>query len=231
MGDLTILIVEYLARTAILTLLLWVMVKLQKLDYFFLGLLGSAALACALDTIPYFGHYLAVPVLYFCIWKVTHASLMPDAVFTVVVAYALMFAVKVLLFTALIGDLRTPVGDEPADELPPVPASTNTAPPNPAPLPVKATNHIVIPATNPPQATAIKSADEWLKDVTVKGVTQNGGKSMLVISAGKKNYTLATGELTSVQTPGGPCHIRLMNVSETWATVEVEGEAAYLRIP
>ena len=95
MGDITILIIEYAARTVVLTLLLWLMVKLQKLNYFFLGLLGSAAVACALDTIPYVGHYLAVPVLYLCIWKITQASLMPDAVFTVVVSYALMFAVKV----------------------------------------------------------------------------------------------------------------------------------------
>src|ERR1039457_439552 len=155
MGDTGILIIEYAARTAVLTLLLCGMVKIQKLNFFFPGLLVSAAIACALDTIPCFGHYLAVPILYLCIWKVTGASLMPDAVFTVVISYALMFAVNVLLFTA-----RGPAG------------------------PVKKNS---------------KPADEILKDVKVKGVTRNGDKSMLLISANKKTYELVTGEQTSVQ--------------------------------
>jgi len=47
MGDITVLIIEYAACTVVLTVLLWLMVKLQKLDYFFLGLLGSGALASA----------------------------------------------------------------------------------------------------------------------------------------------------------------------------------------
>jgi hypothetical protein len=65
-----ILAIEFLIHGGILLALLWIMIKLQKLDYHFLGLLGSAALAGGLDMIPHFGHMLAVPVLYFCIWKV-----------------------------------------------------------------------------------------------------------------------------------------------------------------
>ena len=228
MGDLAILIIEYAARTVVLTLLLWAMVKLQKLDYFFLGLLGSAALACALDTIPYFGHYLAVPVLYFCIWKVTHASLMPDAVFTVVVAYALMFAVKVLLFTALIGDLRMSTSSDENDPVPPAVAAAKPAPSVPAPVPVP------VPATNQhaasPVKTPSKSAEEILKEITFKGLTQNGDKSMLVVNANKKNYTLMTGETTVVQTASGTCRIRLVAMSANWATLEVNGEETVWRI-
>ena len=228
MGDLAILIIEYAARTVVLTLLLWAMVKLQKLDYFFLGLLGSAALACALDTIPYFGHYLAVPVLYFCIWKVTHASLMPDAVFTVVVAYALMFAVKVLLFTALIGDLRMSTSSDENDPVPPAVAAAKPAPSVPAPVPVP------VPATNQhaasPAKTPSKSAEEILKEITFKGLTQNGDKSMLVVNANKKNYTLMTGETTVVQTASSTCHIRLVAMSANWATLEVNGEETFWRI-
>ena len=228
MGDLAILIIEYAARTVVLTLLLWAMVKLQKLDYFFLGLLGSAALACALDTIPYFGHYLAVPVLYFCIWKVTHASLMPDAVFTVVVAYALMFAVKVLLFTALIGDLRMSTSSDENDPVPPAVAAAKPAPSVPAPVPVP------VPATNQhaasPAKTPSKSAEEILKEITFKGLTQNGDKSMLVVNANKKNYTLMTGETTVVQTASGTCRIRLVAMSANWATLEVNGEETVWRI-
>ena len=225
MGDIIIMIVEYAARTAVLTLLLWLMIKLQKLNYFFLGLLGSAALACALDTIPYFGHYLAVPVLYFCIWKVTQASLVPDAIFTVVIAYALMFAVKVLLFTALIGDLRPHIRGDENDELRSEVAAAQ--PPPPAGVSPPATNQNA--AASPAKVPA-KSTDEILKDVVVKGVTRNGDKSMVLISSNKKNYTLTMGQLTLVQTPAETLHLRLVNVSETWATVEVNGEAAYLRV-
>lgn len=228
MGDITILIIEYAARTVVLTLLLCLMVKLQKLNFFFLGLLASAAIACALDTIPYFGHYLAVPVLYLCIWKVTGASLMPDAVFTVVVSYALMFAVNVLLFTALIGDLRAHTDEGDRAEIPPAVAAAK--PVTPANAPVPATNQVVQNvSTNSPNKNA-KSAGEILKDVSVKGATRNGDKSMLILQSGKKNYELEVGVPTLLQTPSGSCHIRLLNVGATWATVEVNGEAAYLPI-
>lgn len=222
----TVLIIGYMARTVVLTLLLWIMVQLQKLDYFFLGLLGSAALACALDTIPYFGHYLAVPVLYICIWKITRASLMPDAVFTVVVSYALMFLVKILLLTALIGDLRPAADYQDQPEARSAIIGSKSAPPARAAPP--ATNQL--PAIAVPANVPAKSADDWLKDISVKGVTANGNKSMLLISANKKSYTLVMNEQTEVQTATGPCRMRLANLSEAWATVEVNGEAAYLRI-
>lgn len=228
MGDTTILILEYAARTAVLTLLLCLMVKLQKLNFFFGGLLASAAIACALDTIPYVGHYLAVPVLYLCVWKITGASLMPDAVFTVVVSYALMFAVKVLLFTALIGDLRLPVRHDETSEIPRAAAVEKPAPPVATPPP--ATNQNVESVPVSPANKPSKSADEILADFTVKGFTRNGDRSMLIISVNKKTYELAAGEATSVQTTNGACQILLMNVGETWATVEVNGEPAYLRI-
>lgn len=228
MGDITILIIEYAARTAVLTVLLCLMVKLQKLNFFFLGLLASAAIASGLDTIPYFGHYLAVPVLYLCIWKVTGASLMPDAVFTVVISYALMFAVKVLLFTALIGDLRGHVNVRDGGEIPPAaPVLKAVAPVSARP---QATNAVGQNVAAAPANKNAKSADEILKEITVKGATQNGGKSMLLISANKKIYELAMGEQTVVQIPSGSCRVRLVNVDETWASVEVNGEAAYLRI-
>src|ERR1043165_2978409 len=98
--------VGFAAQTVVLVAALWIMIKLQRLDYNFLGLLGSAALASGLDMIPYVGHYLAVPVLYVCIAMVTRADLFPDAVVTVVIAYALMFCLNMFLLAGLLGDLR-----------------------------------------------------------------------------------------------------------------------------
>src|SRR5437867_1694011 len=105
-SDILALAIEFALQTVFLILGLWIMIKLQKLDYNVLGLLGAAALASGLDMIPLAGHYIAVPVLYLCIAKVTRADLYPDAVFTVVIAYALMFAMNVFLIGALMGDLR-----------------------------------------------------------------------------------------------------------------------------
>ncbi|MGA2243944.1 MAG: hypothetical protein ABSH48_03000 [Verrucomicrobiota bacterium] len=193
------------------------MIKLQKLDYFFLGLLGSAALASALDLIPYAGHYLAVPVLYLCIWKVTRASLMPDAVFTVAVAYALMFAVRVFLLTALLPPIH------------PLPPEENPFAHRPVRV-ADAPSFVAPPVTNTRPVTNKKSADDWLKEVVLKGVTENGSKSMLLLYASTNRYNLEMNELTAVQTATGVCQMRLVNVSENWATIEVNGETAYLRL-
>jgi hypothetical protein len=210
------LLISYAARTLVLTLLLWIMVKLQKLDYFFLGLLGSAALASALDMIPYCGHYLAVPVLYLCIWKVTHASLMPDAVFTVAVAYALMFAVRVFLLMAILPPIH------------PLTAAESPFVPQPARM-AEAPSFVVAP--EPKKAPVIhKSADDWVKEIVFKGATENGKKSILLISASTNFYQLAINELATVQTSSGSCQVRLVNLSENWATLEVNGELAYMRL-
>jgi hypothetical protein len=242
------LLIHFSIQTAFLFAGLWIMILFQKLNYNFPGLLGSAALASALDLVLDLtvGHFLGielsayvttpivVAVLFFCITKVTEAG-RTDVIFTIGVGYALWFAFNMFFLTALLGHGRTHDRREKMDMLPPALVATNAAPRRADPLPAKveipvaATNEAIAPSNNAPTAPT-KSADDWLKDVTVKGATQNGDKSMLIISANKKNYTLATGELTLVQTTGGPCHLRLMNVSETWATVEVEGEAAYLRI-
>ena len=107
--DLPFLAIEFVARTVILLGLLWMMIKIQKLDqqfdYRFLGLAGAAALASGLDMIPYVGHPFAVPVLLVCIKKVTHADYI-DALFTIAIAYALMFCVNLFILGSLMGDLR-----------------------------------------------------------------------------------------------------------------------------
>jgi hypothetical protein len=202
------------------------MVEVQKLNYSFTGLLGSAALASAFDMIPLFGHYLAVPTLYLCIWKVTRASLMPDAIFTVGVSYALMFLVRILLLTALMPDIHLhPTANSDPDE----PRSSifmNSHAPDQAGTPPAAKKPV--PATT--FTGPAKSADDWLRGVIVKGVTENARKSMLLISASDKMYEVGMSAPVPVLTASGACHIKLVNVSETWATVEVNGEQAYLRI-
>jgi hypothetical protein len=104
--------VEFAVRAAILLGLLWLMIKLQKLDrkfdYKFSGLLGAAALASGLDMIPCVGHPLAVPVLLVCVKKVIRADYV-DAFFTIAIPYALVFVVSLFLLGPLLGNLRTRV--------------------------------------------------------------------------------------------------------------------------
>jgi hypothetical protein len=212
------LTIGYVSRLAVLTLVLWIMIKLQKMNYNFLGLLGSAALASALEMIPYFGDYIAAAALGLCIWKVTGASIVPDVLFTVAVGYALMFAVQMMLITGLtpsLSSFRSHARDESG---PPVSVA---AAPATAPEPANQTDD---------SEPGKKAADEWLKGVTIKGTTENGVHSMILISVNQKNYTLVTDASTPVHTTNGTCRMRLVNVSEPWAIIEVNGENGYLRL-
>lgn len=214
------LLIHFGARAAALTLLLWIMVKLQKLDYSFFGLLGSAALASAFDMIPVCGHYLAVPILYLCIWKVTRASLMPDAIFTVAVSYAFMFGVRLFVFNPLLPPLHPPAETAILFERHAVPKAD----------PIAA--FITMHPTNlpPPVVVARKTADDWLKEITFKGVTENGDKSILLIKASTNLYEIQVDRAVTVQTRTGACQMRLVNVGETWATLEIDGETTYLQL-
>ncbi len=101
--------IEFAVRTVVLLILLWVMVKLQrfnrKYEYRFLKLAGAAALASALDMVPYAGHFLAVPVLWVGVKKVTHADYF-ETLFTMGIAYTLLFAGNHLLLGPLMLQTR-----------------------------------------------------------------------------------------------------------------------------
>lgn len=103
-------IIEFAVRTVVLLGLLWVMIKLQrfnrKYEYRFWKLMGAAALASGLDMIPYAGHFLAVPVLWVSVKKVTHADYF-ETLFTMGIAYTLLFAGNHLLPGSLMRNLQT----------------------------------------------------------------------------------------------------------------------------
>jgi hypothetical protein len=89
----------------------------------------------------------------------------------------------------------------------------------------------MVPATNRPAPAPVrKTADDWLKEVAFKGAAEDGTNSTLLLLAGTKLYKLEMNQPTPVETINGSCQMRLLNVSENWATVEVNGEAAYLRL-
>ena len=97
--------VKWVIETSFLLLALWCMVKIQKLQHTGPGLLAAAAVACAFDLIPYVGHYIAVPVLWVSLTKVTREDF-TGVVFTTAISYALVFGMNLFLLGALMGDLR-----------------------------------------------------------------------------------------------------------------------------
>jgi hypothetical protein len=210
------LAVEFLIHGTILLVLLWIMIKLQKLDYNFLGLLGSAALGSGLDMIPHFGHYLAVPVLYLCIWKATRSTIFPDAAFTVVVAYALMFCVNLFILGSLMGDLR------PADK-----AMENDETPVPK-LAVKTNSivrtnavHPVVVAPPAPSAEELE-AKKIAATFLIKGVTRNADQSSVTLQSGKKVYTIFLGESDVVMTGDGQISVQFKELGDHSVTLTIK---------
>src|SRR5262249_18158676 len=101
-------LIHFAVETVFLVAALWIMIKVQKLNYNFLGLLGAAALASAIDLLPLpfrIADFISCTVLLLCIARVTGAERV-DVMFTVFVGYALWFGMNLFLLGALLGDLR-----------------------------------------------------------------------------------------------------------------------------
>ncbi len=228
-----VVFIEFAVQTVFLFAALWIMIKIQKLDYNFPGLLGSAAIVSgldrALDTVlgHFLGNYLAtyisapitLIVLIICISKVTHADRV-DVMFTIVVGYALMFGMNLWLFGALLGDLRPSAGSSGEFE-------TVTHQPE--------TNHVHQTAikTNQPVQSAPASlaahqspalpVEQTNGLFSVKGVTRNASKSAVTIQTGKKTYTVLLGESALTQTTNGPVSVRFKELGDGWVVLTIDG--------
>ena len=88
----TWLVIGFAIRSVALFAFLLIMIKIQKLYFTWLPLIGATLLGTVLDMVPLVGHFIAVPALYLCIWKITRSSLYPDAAFTVALSYAMVRA-------------------------------------------------------------------------------------------------------------------------------------------
>jgi hypothetical protein len=237
--ELLLQIVFYAARfvveTGFLLLALWFMVRIQKFQYTFLGILGSAAAASGLDMIPYVGHYLAVPVLYFCLLKVTREDF-TGVIFTSSISYALVFGMNLFLFSSMIGNLRVSaterhrpsfVSQNTSDEEEadvefeaPVMATPQTAAAQPPAVPTNS------PAPKPATPAAKKDPAQGF---SLKGITQSAKASMAMISSAGKTYTLAVGESATMETTDGKRIVTLDKVGESLVVLKVAGEQFELR--
>jgi len=221
------LFMEFLIHSTLLTLFLWIMIKLQKLDHNWLGLIGSALLAGGLDMVPHYGHFIAVPVLYICIARVTRASLFPDAAFTVVISYALMFLLNMIILTAITPDLaenfrhsKTESDAVVADDkiktnIPPITAAKTNA---------------AAAMTVHPTAPAPTSVDDFMKIITVQAVTMNGSSSSITFQLDDRHYTIVRGQAVALITGGKSFHVTLKDVSQDTVTLDVNGETRKLPV-
>jgi hypothetical protein len=222
--------IHFVIQTAFLTLALWIMVKLQKFQFNFPGLVASAAVATVFDLIPFVGHYLAVVVLFLCIAKVTRER-GGDVAFTCGVSYALTFGMNLFLLSSLLGDLRVharsrdsvapaaAVGQN--EELDDTKATTNAV----------ATPGKPTAATNPAQVTdpapVVKAPPP--EGLVLKGIIKGPKTASVMLSAGAKTYTLFVGDSTHMDIGKDSPQVALVKVKDaTTAVLNIDGQEVEL---
>jgi hypothetical protein len=235
-----VMFIEFAVQTAFLFVALWIMIKVQKLDYNFPGLLGTAAIVSGLDRVLdtvlghfwgiYLANYISTPiilvVLIICVSKVTHADRV-DVMFTIMVGYALMFGMNLWLFGALLGDLRPTTGNagefdavtqqQQTNEVVQTAIKTNQ--------PVQNTHQS---ASNAPAKLAAQPGPAQLAEIatnlfSIKGIAQNGSNSAVTIQTGKRTYTISLGESALTQTTNGLVSVRFKELGDGWVVLAING--------
>lgn len=230
--------VEFAAQTVFLTLVLRLMLKQQKLECKFAGVLGSAALASALLHIPYAGIVISLVVLTMCITRVIRARTFTDAIVAVGVSFASLILFNLLVFTLILAALwpsvrvrarTTDTNAVPqtvlltnqitATNLTPTRAPAVEAPTNPvaaltpSPQPAAPTNvappaRLAEPVLNTNQLNSARMAGDIYMHYFVKGVSRGASIALAMISNGTKNYDVAEGDTIQLVTSTG----RIANV-------------------
>jgi hypothetical protein len=203
--------IHFAVQTVFLVGALWIMIKLQKLNYNFLGLLGAAALASAIKLIPlpfYISDIISSAVLLLCIAKVTGAEYV-DVKFTVFVGYALMFGMNLGLFGMLLGDLRPSARE--ADNHRTTEAIDDNDDTASAPqAAATATNRTPLAAH--PQT--VKSPEQPLPTLSVKSLIRNGPKSCVTLHSDNDSRIIFLGDTELVHTATGSLKVRFDGLTD-----------------
>lgn len=210
-------LIHYAVETVFLLAALWIMIKLQKLNYHFLGLLGAAALASAIDLLPLplvITSFISCTVLFFCIAKVTGAERV-DATFTVGVGYALWFGMNLFLLGALLGDLRPSAREaenrrfkEKMEHNEVTARAREEAPDsNRTPLAAK------------PQS--VKSPEGPSPQLSVKSLIRNGAKSSVTLQGDNDSRIIFLGDTELVHTASGSLKVRFDGLTNEFVLLTV----------
>jgi len=247
---------EVAVQTVFLTIGLWIMIKILKLDYTFLGLLGSAAFVSALNKIlgAVIGHFagtelasyistpIVVAVLLLCIAKVTHGEPV-DVLFTVAVGYALWFCMNLWLIGTLMGDLSPSTRFAKEEVVEAEREAEYQAAMTNQPVPqTQATNKAMgktAPAgkspgkndsTNSAKLTPAELAKETIKSFSLKGIISAGEPSAMIYS-GVKTYTVFRGDSVSMETANGNVTVRCEKLDKDRVVLSIAGEQVTLFLP
>jgi len=233
---------EFAVLTAVLLGLLWVMIKLQrfnrKYEYRFSRLTLMAGLASALYLVPYAGPFLAFPILWIGVKKVTHADYV-EALLTIAVPCALIFGGNHYLVQPIRDDLRARF--QKVDILEAIKRQrlrrANAAGAGATNMPAGQTNLSALQTnlleTNPAVRGATASlaplspaTAKIVKLLSIKGVTRNAANSAVTIQAGAKVYTVFLDEAALMQTSEGPVSVRFAELETNSVILEINGESA-----
>jgi hypothetical protein len=190
-----LLILGNIVAWLVFTALLWVMIKIQKLNYNALGLFASSAAATLTSLIPVVGPYLGYVVLVLCLWKCTGANIIPDITFTAVIASALMFCINLFVIGTLMGNLRPDLSKLHGIK------------------PVHATERRAASSSNAPAPPSPPSRGEYKTSVrqnefSLKGISLGTSQKLAMVRYGAQIFTLSEGETCVVKTPDGPVSLR-----------------------
>jgi hypothetical protein len=221
------LIITFGVRFVLLMGFLRMMIHFQKLNFTWLPLLGAAFLAAGLDMVPLIGHYIAVPVLYVCIWKITNCEMYPDAVFTVALSYALTFMMTLIFLSyAPVPKFHTAsTQDYNFDDL------TNA--PAPAVAVVQPTNQVADTAVTPapanpsapePATPPDNNDNKIATDISIKGVSGGGNNALVTIQYRKKDYIISLGEGVTISTDAGLASVRFLEIDGDAVKLAVNGQ-------
>jgi hypothetical protein len=212
-----LLLIGFAARTVLLLAALWIMIKVQKLNYHFLGLLGAAALASAIKLIPlpfHIADIISCAVLLLCIAKVTGAEFV-DVKFTVFVGYAVMFAINLLLLGSLMGDLRPSAREAQNHSLK---EETDGEDDTPTTNQAVATGQAAAANTNRApldvKSETVKLPEATLPKLSVKSLIRNGAKSCVTLQSENDTRVLFLGDSELVKTATGPVKVRFDGLTD-----------------
>jgi hypothetical protein len=226
-----------LGQWIIYTALLWGMIKIQRMNYNFLGLIGSSLLATALGYIPVVGTYIGWVVLVICLWKCTKADIAPDVLFTVGVAGALMFCVNLFAIGWLMSNLHVvspllaaaygeesdefEMDDEFDDEesIEEKPAADKPVRIAGTPWATNASNVVRTPVASASAAVP----PELYGRLTIKGISFGASQKSVLIGHGKEIHDIRPGETFSVQSEKGLTTLVCQDITASGVTLTANG--------
>jgi len=209
----------------IYTALIWFMMRVQHLNYTVSRLFAAAAIATAVAQIPLVGPYVNVVVLLLCLRRFTGEAIIPDLVFTVVVAGALMFAVNLWFLATVFPDVKTlrsswlsqsaEPGTEAEQELPVTVIDLDAIPP---------------PVAGPPDGATGPRREPSVQGVVLKGVTISRQEQFVLVACGPKSHSLKAGEHVTFDGPRGPVDVQCESVTSNRVWIQIRGPARLERV-